>query len=176
MQKTTIFLALMAVAFLVIPQLGFSQEATVLELNKNVAKLRRVTADLEKLLDRQFEKLKRDESWSGDDIEEFILQRLDIAKVHRSFEIIIYSTVALDGWLIGCECVKATEKKRWYQNTRDVTHGAINSIEFEKRKISRIRPKITNKAALISIEMGINATNIILSLLRKVEKEISQSL
>jgi hypothetical protein len=176
MQKTKMFLVLIAMAYLVTPQLGFSQQATVLELNKNVAKLRRVTADLGKLLDRQFNKLKRDGLQSGVDIKEFILKRLDIAKVQHSFETIIYSTVALDGWLTGCECVKDTEKERWNKDTRDVTLDAINSIEFEKSKISRIRPTITNAAVLISIEKGKDVTIIILDILRKVEKEISQSL
>ena len=175
MQKTKIFLALLAITFLVTPQLGFSQEATVLELNKIVTKLKRVTADLEKLMDRQLEKLQKNESWSGVHIKEFVVQRLDIAKVLDSFESIIYSTVALDGWLTGCECVKDTEKERWVQQTRDVTHGAINSINFEKSKISRIRSNITNAAALISIEKGEDATIIILDLLRKAEREISVS-
>jgi len=188
MRKAKVFGVLVVIAFFVKPQVGFSQTATVLqlrelglfqtattvELNENVNKLRRVTADLEKLHGPQLRKL-QSPNVTIVDVGECMFELFDIVKVRHSFEIIIYSTVALHGWLIGCECVKDIKKEKWHQTAKGITHGAINTIDSEKRKISRIRPNITNAAALISIEKGRDATIIILDLLRKAEREISVS-
>lgn len=175
MQKRRYLFLFIVAGFLVATQLAFSPATTVSELNENITKLRRVTADLEKVQDRELEKLKKDIFSSFVDIVDFVLQREHIGKVHNSFERIIYSTAALHGWLIGCAYVKDTMKAKWQEETRELMKGVINDIDLQQSKISRIRPNITDTAALLSIEQGRDATIIILGLLRKAEKEISQS-
>ena len=170
MQKTKMFLVLIAMAFLVTPQLGFTQ--TMDDLNK-LDKIKGNLAQISKeLLEVQGHYLSLWESslyTNTVKAAEYELQSGAITIVTNYLDKIQTEIRCPLIWLFASGFIKYEYKATWDNITKQEIEYSIGVINLQLEGIAKTRARITNTAALHSIERANDNINEALTILRKAE-------
>jgi hypothetical protein len=175
-KKRYLFLFIMTV-FLVAPQLGFAQ------IEGDKSKLCRIDGNLKQIqgkllqIQRQYLDSLVSIQYTNSDRTERCKSQLNVIGSVTSFLNAIRTEIrcALI-FLSASQIIKDETKKNWHNITKQNIQHSIEIINSSLEGMAKVRPEITNTAALNSIGRANNFINVALTVLRKAEKEISQSL